>query len=120
MKKILIVEDDSQLSRAYEQKFSGNYSVTIVDDGAAAVAKARELVPDLILLDIMLPGEMNGLEVLQKMRETSELASIPVIVLTNLDNQKEEALALGATAYYVKADSDLKSLSGLVDNIIGT
>lgn len=102
---ILIVEDDLFLSAMYAEKLSlEGFLVVTALDGETGVAQAERCQPNLILLDIMLPKQ-NGFEVLQAIRAKPELASVPVIMLTNLNQpeQVKQAQALGATDYLVKA-----------------
>ena len=104
-KNILLVEDDKFLSEMYVNKLaSSDFEVELASDGREAMAKAKEVKPDLILLDIVLP-KMDGFEVLQELKQDDSLRGVPVIVLTNL-GQKEEVekgLKLGATDYIIKA-----------------
>jgi len=105
MPKILIVEDDPFLSEMYSTKLmQEKFEVDFATDGKEAIKKAREVKPDLILLDIVLP-KMDGFEVLQELKKDPQLRNIQVIALTNL-GQKEEVekgLKLGADDYIVKA-----------------
>ena len=78
--KILIVEDDSFLLNMYADKFRGeDFEVFIADDGAKGVKLTKEKIPDIVLLDIMLP-KMNGFEVLEKIKIDSKTKNIPVIL----------------------------------------
>ncbi|MDP9211708.1 MAG: response regulator [bacterium] len=104
---ILLIEDDPMLTELYQAKLElEGFEVDICTDGKEGLSQAKRLRPDLILLDIMLP-EMNGFEVLRKLREHAVTRRIPVIVLTNLggeqaDNDKKLALSLGAKEFLVK------------------
>jgi DNA-binding response OmpR family regulator len=104
-KKILIIEDDQFLreliSRKLEQE---NFSIIEAADGEEGMRQLKEETPDLILLDLILPG-IDGFEFLTRIKQDPKLASIPVIILSNL-GQKEEiekGLKLGAIDYLVKA-----------------
>jgi len=103
--KILLVEDDPFLSSMYSTKFElENFAVLAAEDGEKGLKLALAERPDIILLDILMP-KMNGFEVLEKLKENKETDSIPVILLTNL-NQKDEiekGLSLGANDYLIKA-----------------
>lgn len=104
---ILLIEDDPMLTELYQTKLEmEGYQVTVATDGEQGVAQAKEVLPQLILLDIMLP-KLNGFEVLKKIKKMKETSSIPVIVLTNLggekaDTDKKLALSLGAQEFLVK------------------
>ncbi len=105
MPKILIVEDDPFLSEMYAIKLTQEkFEVEFASDGKEALAKAKETLPDLVLLDIVLP-KLDGFEVLARMKKEPVLAKTKIIALTNL-GQKEEiekGLALGADDYIIKA-----------------
>lgn len=104
---VLIVEDDAFLLNMYADKFRGEgFEVLVATNGADAVKTAQSEAPDVILLDIMLPG-MDGFEVLTALKGDAASAAIPVILLTNL-SQKEDidrGRQLGATDFLIKAHS---------------
>lgn len=104
-KKILIIEDDKFVRELISQKLvEEKFEVYEVEDGEEGLKKAETEKPDLILLDLILP-EIDGFEVLSKLKENSTLASIPVIILSNL-GQKEDVdkgIKLGAVDYLIKA-----------------
>ena len=106
MAKILLIDDDLLLVRMYQKKLENDgYMVATAVDGEQGLLKVGEFRPDLILLDIMMP-KMNGLLMLRKLKENTETAKIPVILLTNVGSSEEDAeqgLELGAVAYLVKA-----------------
>ncbi len=102
---ILLVEDDTFLAGMYVTKLTmEHFRVELATDGASGLAKAEELVPDLILLDILLP-KMNGFEVLRKIKAQPSLRQVPVILLTNLGQKNDvtQGLDLGAADYLIKA-----------------
>ncbi len=106
-KKVLIVEDDFFVSDIYRTKFSHEgCEVFSANDGAQALnlLKAGNLVPDVILLDLMMPN-MDGREFLEAMKTVPEVSSVPVLVLSNLSQKEdvEESIALGARDYIVKS-----------------
>ncbi len=104
-KKILIIEDDKFLRELIARKLENEgYTAVEALDGEEGVKKIEGEKPDLILLDLILPG-IDGFEVLTRVKQNPALASIPVIILSNL-GQKEEiekGLKLGAIDYLVKA-----------------
>lgn len=111
MKKILIVEDDQPLALAYQKKFTqAGFEVERAEDGHSGVSKAAQFKPDIIILDIMLPGGMNGFDVLQQLKLSKETKGIPVIVMTNLAEEGESALNLGAVEYLLKVKISLQEL----------
>lgn len=104
--KILLIEDDITLSRMYEKKFKGDgYEVATAYDGWDGLKKTISEKPDLILLDIILPG-LDGLAVFKKMRSQTETFNTPVILLTNIGEEDAiyESFKLGAVDYLVKSD----------------
>lgn len=105
-KKVLIIEDDPLLVKMYTTKFSSDgFEVISASDGLEGLKLALEKVPDVIILDIMMP-KMSGHDVLAKMRTSSKTNKIPVIVLSNLTQQSEaqKAIDLGAKEYMAKAN----------------
>ena len=104
-KKVLIAEDDKFISEVYVTKLvSEGYEVFLAENGDKALKIAKSEVPDLILLDIFMPN-MNGVEVLKKMRTDPDLKNVDVIVLTNA-NEKDfvkQALDEGALDYLIKS-----------------
>ena len=120
MAKILIVEDDSLLSRMYQKIFeSEKYDVVMAKDGQEGLDQARREKPVLILLDIMMP-RMNGLQVLEKLKGDKETKEIPVVILTNLagEHDAERALSLGAVKYIIKSQYRPKEVEEMVRGII--
>ncbi len=110
-KKILLIEDDLDIQRIYSTKLSANgFEVALAVDADQGFDSAKADTPSLILLDIMLPGKMNGFELLKKLKSDDELKKVPVVVLTNLDTEKEEALKLGAVDYFIKANTELSQV----------
>lgn len=101
---VLVIEDDAPLRRMIT-RFLGaaGYDICEAADGAAGLAIAREQRPDLVLLDLMMPG-LDGWQVLQRLKGEAETAGLPVIVLTASvgASLSERALRLGAARYLVK------------------
>ncbi len=104
--KILLAEDNKLLSSALKKNLqNGGFSVVVSFDGQDTLDKMKTEKPDLLLLDILLPIK-DGFEVLKEKKEDKEISSIPVIVLTNLEeeNNMERAKELGAQEYLVKSN----------------
>jgi DNA-binding response OmpR family regulator len=122
MAKILLVDDDMLMLKMYQGKFEDDgYDVEMATNGEQGLIKVVEFKPDLILLDILMPG-INGLQVLKKLKEREETKKIPVILLTNVggsDEDVERGLGLGAVAYMVKAHYDAKDVVKKVKEILG-
>lgn len=104
MKTILFIEDEPSLQRTFEEFLKKDgYSMISALDGETGLKLAGEEIPDLILLDLILP-KINGFDVLKRLKEDKKTKDIPVIVLTNLEGIVDinRALELGATTYLVK------------------
>ncbi|HSO94394.1 MAG TPA: response regulator, partial [Candidatus Dormibacteraeota bacterium] len=102
---VLLVEDDPSVLEMYRLKLElDGYRVNTALDGEDGLKKAGELNPDIIFLDIRLP-KMDGLEVLRKLRAEDKTRDIPVIILSNYDEEDLVArgLRLGAHEYLIKA-----------------
>ncbi|MBI4091082.1 MAG: response regulator [Candidatus Komeilibacteria bacterium] len=105
--KILIVEDEEMLSTMYKVKFENEgYDVYAATNGAEGIELAAQNVPDLILLDIIMP-KVDGFAVLKKLKENPKTKDVPVILLTNLgqDEDISRGKELGATGYLIKANN---------------
>src|SRR6056297_1047909 len=101
-KKILIVEDEPSLVFTLQDTLeSEGYDVSVVSDGEAAIEKTKEVKPDLMLLDLMLPG-MSGYEICKKIRSLKY--TFPIIMLTARDQEvdKVAGLNIGADDYITK------------------
>ena len=102
-KKILIVEDDLDIRIMMEYILREDYDLVLCEDGRSGIDKAVEERPDLILLDIYMPG-ISGLEVCKAVRDNSEISSTPVILITAgaLKEEVSEGYAIGADDYIFK------------------
>ncbi len=118
--KILIVEDEDVLLRVLQEKFEGeNFKVFTAKDGSAAITSVKKNIPDAILLDILLP-KVDGLEVLAAIKEDSNLKNIPVIMLSNVDNNEkvDQALKMGAVDYMIKTQYPINEVVEKVNKYI--
>jgi DNA-binding response OmpR family regulator len=105
MKKILLIEDDKFLRELIIQKLGKEgYEVVEAAEGEVGVVKMTEEKPDLVLLDLILPG-IDGFEVLRRIKENPVIASVPIIILSNLGQRDdvEKGIQLGAVDYLIKA-----------------
>ena len=85
---VLIVDDEESGRQTIESVLEGEgYNMVMAENGFQAIEKARSLLPDVILLDVMMPG-MTGFEVCQRIRSDPQLAEIPIIILTALDDRE--------------------------------
>lgn len=104
-KTILLVEDDAFVSDIYQTKLGQeDFAVETAGNGLEAVKKLEQGIPDLVLLDIVMPY-MDGMEVLRKLKENEKWKDIPVILLTNLSEKEkvEEGVNMGANDYLIKS-----------------
>src|SRR5215510_2436925 len=104
MKKILIVEDEQDLIKLLKYNLEKEgFKVVSTSDGTLALAEIRRDAPDLILLDLMLPG-MDGLEVCRQLRRNDKYVSIPVLMLTARGEEADRVVGLeiGADDYVTK------------------
>ena len=97
---ILIVDDEAPARELLASYLETEYRVAFADSGVDAVAKARELLPDAITLDVLMKGA-TGFDCLVRLRAATETRNIPVIIVSILDQQKT-GFALGATDYLIK------------------
>jgi len=107
-KRILLVEDEPNILEAIRFILSRDgWTVATHSDGASAVAAVLRAAPDVLMLDVMLPGR-SGFDVLRDLRARPETADLPVLMLTAKGQSKDRdlALALGANAYLTKGDFD--------------
>ncbi len=120
MAKILIVEDDSQLQLIYQKKLSREgHEIFLATTGQEGLLLATSKKPDIILLDVMLPGGQNGFDILEQIKRDTNLKSIPVLILTNLDTEQETALSIGANDYIIKANTSLDEMLMKVNKYLG-
>jgi len=111
-KKILIAEDDSFISEIYKTNLeNAGFEIIIAENGPEAVNIPKEIKPNLILLDLLLPV-LNGFEILEKLKKNPETSNIPVIILSNLSQKEdiEKAKSLGAIDYIVKSETSSKEI----------
>lgn len=109
---ILIVEDDPAILSGIKAAVADeSWNIETAENGKEAIEHIREKKPNLVLLDIMMP-KMDGIEFLESVKGDKILDGVPIVVLTNLgsDDDKENALKLGAKDYIVKADLDVDTI----------
>jgi len=115
MKKILLVEDDSFLSSLLKNRLQKEgFEVIVAKDGDEAVNYLKNIKPDLLLLDLILPKK-TGFEVMEELRSNPQLqgnVNLPIIVISNLGQQEDvtKSRQLGAIEYYVKAKVSIDEL----------
>ena len=121
MKTILLIEDEGALQKTMGDVLSQEgYTILAALDGEIGIRLAKEKVPDLILLDLVLPKIM-GLEVLKELRGGKKTKDIPVIVLTNSEDMQDiqRVMDLGATTYLVKSNYELQEVVKKIQTVLG-
>ncbi len=102
--RILVADDDPSILRLLQLNFElEGFEVHTASDGEDALAKARSASPDVIVLDVMMPG-LDGLEVCRRLKEDGAMRTVPIILLTALGQERErrEGMAVGASHYVMK------------------
>ena len=113
---ILVCDDDPSLRELVRAVLGPRYRFVEAADGAEALALAREDRPDLVVLDVMLPG-LSGIEVLEELRTDNGLSSIPVVVITAWSHAELDAQVAGADRF-VSKPFDPDELSTAVEELL--
>ncbi len=111
--RILVVEDQDSIRRMIEALVQARgYEVTAVSSGAKAIDVAMTNPPDIVLLDLNLPGQYDGFDVCQRLRSDPATRTVPVVIISAMDDDESRAraTAAGATAYYTKPFSPIALL----------
>ena len=120
-KKILLVEDEELMIDLLQRKLTKEgYEISVAKDGEEGLKAMREVKPNLVLLDIIMP-KMGGFEVMEEMGKNKELKKIPVIVISNSGQPVEldEAQRLGAKDWLIKTEFDPQEVVDKVVKQIG-
>jgi CheY-like chemotaxis protein len=118
--RILLIEDDKFLRRACEVGLKKRgFAVLTANDGLEGLQQARSGSPALILLDMLMP-RLNGMETLEELKKDEQTRNIPVVILSNSSNDSsiQQAKALGAIGYLVKASMSLQELGDRVTSFL--
>jgi CheY-like chemotaxis protein len=121
MKKILLIEDEELIIKLLSKKLdAAGYDVALAMNGQEGIEKMRQNIPDLVLLDIVMP-RMGGFEVMAEMKKDEKLAKIPVIIISNSGQplELERAKELGAADWLVKTEFDPKEVADKIQKYIG-
>lgn len=105
MDKVLLVEDNQSLIDIYTITFTHeNFAIEIARDGEECLQRVLKINPDIILLDVMMP-KLNGIQTLERLKADEATKNIPVIMLSNITESKEESrsMELGAVQYLIKS-----------------
>lgn len=118
--KIVLVEDDLFMSGILTRHLIGEgFAVVLMADGDQAFDHIAVERPDIVLLDIVLPGR-SGFDILQKLKQVESTKSIPVLILSNLGSKEEiqRGIDLGAEGYLIKANSTIEEITEKVRGIL--
>lgn len=119
--KILLVEDDLPISKMYATKLQmEGFEVEVAQNGEDGLAKIKEGVYDLVLLDLMIP-KLGGMEVLEQTRSEKNMARLPVIVLSNLSQEEDilRAHELGVKDFLIKSNHTPSEVVRIVKGYFG-
>ncbi len=103
--RILIIEDDNFIASLMVETFNrAGFDVDLAIDGEKGLKKLEKQIPDIIFLDLILPG-ISGFELLEKFKKEDKTKKIPIVIISNLGSRDEiqKGLKLGASAYLIKA-----------------
>jgi two-component system, OmpR family, alkaline phosphatase synthesis response regulator PhoP len=120
VRKILLAEDDRFMRKAAEATLRHHgFTVVTAADGEEALSLAQREIPDLILLDLIMP-KLHGFEVLKALKRDPATSQIPVVVFSNLGQESDSRMAheLGAVDYWIKANLRLEELAGRLELLL--
>lgn len=117
MIKILLVDDHSDIRRLIRITLGKSFEVLEAEDGATALEIVRRQKPSLVVLDVMMPGEMDGLQVLDAIKADPELVQTRVIMVTARGQARDydDGMKRGADAYFIKPFSPLQLVAAIKD-----
>jgi DNA-binding response OmpR family regulator len=115
MKKILLVDDHSDIRRLIRITLGKSFEVFEAEDGVSGLQMLRELKPDLVVLDVMMPGELDGLEVLAVIKSDPLIQHTKVFMVTARGQAQDydDGIARGADAYFIKPFSPLQLVAAI-------
>jgi CheY-like chemotaxis protein len=116
MKTILIIEDDAYIGRLCTDALGDEgYNIISINEGIGAFELAKKEKPDLILLDILLPGK-DGYEVFSELKSDEDTKKIPIVILTNLgqDHSISKSIEEKADGFYVKSNTSVENIVEIV------
>ncbi len=120
MTTIVVAEDDKLISNSLcEALKTAGFNPVPAYDGEESVAKCKEIVPDLVLLDIMMP-KLDGISVLWELRANPTTAKVPVVVLTNIGDVEtiSKIVEAGAVDYLLKSDQSVDDIIQKVKDVL--
>ena len=117
MKKILLVDDHSDIRRMIRISLGKTFDVLEAEDGITALEIVRRTNPDLVVLDVMMPGQLDGLQLLDVIKSDPKLMHTRVVMVTarGQASDYELGMARGADAYFIKPFSPLELVAAIKD-----
>ena len=120
-RKILIVEDNKLLQQVYFDKLvKEGYMVLQASTGQQGLALATNYQPNLIILDVMLPGGLNGFDVLSQLRANQSFKHTPILMITDLKEERKTAQSMGATDYIIKDEDQIDEIISKIKSYLKT
>ena len=119
--KVLLIEDEKEVAELYRLKLSlDGYEVLTAENGEEGLEKAFSEKPELIFLDIKMP-KMDGFEALKKLRSSEKTKNVPILILSNFDEQDliEKGMTLGANEYLIKSQFTPEGISKKIKDWLG-
>jgi DNA-binding response OmpR family regulator len=120
MPKILVVEDGTFMVAVYRSRLAkAGFEIDTALDGKEAIEKLEKYIPDLVLLDLILPIE-DGYSVLERMKKDEKLKNVPVMIVTNLSKSEayDRTMELGADDYLVKSEMTQDDLADKINALL--
>lgn len=114
--KVVLIEDNVGIQKVYREGLElRGFQISIAADYSTALTLIKQVKPDVILLDLLMP-KVNGMDMLRILKADNRVKDIPVIVLTNLDDEtlQHSALEIGAATFIIKADITLDRLAEII------
>jgi len=119
MQKVLIIEDETAYQKILKDAFvKEGFEVLLASEANRGTTEVVKYHPDIILLDIMLPGGMNGFDFLEQLKAKENTKSIPVIIITNLDSEEKVAKEIGASFYFIKSGTTITQIVEKVKELL--
>jgi DNA-binding response OmpR family regulator len=119
MSRVLIIEDEIGYQRILKDAFEKeNFEVIQASNGKQGITNAIQTLPDIILLDIILPGGINGFDFLEQLKTNKDTKNIPVIIITNLASEEKVAKEIGASYYFIKSDTTVQEIVNKVKELL--
>lgn len=119
---VLLVEDDPFLQSIAGRVLGSAFATRYATNGESALSAVEQSVPDVVILDVVLPGDLSGFDILEKFRGNPAMNRTAILMFTNLsqDEDRTRATKLGADGYRVKAEFDISELESVIRELVAT